>query len=269
MPSHNRVRNVVFTINNYDDAAIQQLDSVPCKYLVYGKETGESGTPHLQGYIEFQKQISFKKAKQLIGSNAHIEKRKGNAQQAATYCKKDGDWKERGEMSNPGKRTDLINMMELIRKRKSFCDIADEMPQTLAKHMRFHDRYKFEYRRQNATFEPCKVTCIIGPAGSGKTRKAYELDPNLFRLTDVNWFDGYDGQKTILLDDYYGEISYSKFLQLCDGYKFQIPVKGSFTWKEWDHVIITSNDHPGLWYSQGFTPAIERRLTIEELKGEG
>lgn len=48
----------VFTLNNYKDSDIYDLrnnSSVKC--LSMQEETGESGTPHLQGYIEFVKKV--------------------------------------------------------------------------------------------------------------------------------------------------------------------------------------------------------------------
>lgn len=47
-----RSRDYSFTLNNYTDEDIEKMASIPCKYLIYGKEIGElNQTPHLQGYI--------------------------------------------------------------------------------------------------------------------------------------------------------------------------------------------------------------------------
>jgi len=40
-----------FTLNNWSLDHEDTLKTVPSTYLVYGKEKGESGTPHLQGFI--------------------------------------------------------------------------------------------------------------------------------------------------------------------------------------------------------------------------
>ena len=50
-----------FTFNNYSTDEYNSI--VPkfrllAKYYIIGKEVGESGTPHLQGYVEFKKKYA-------------------------------------------------------------------------------------------------------------------------------------------------------------------------------------------------------------------
>ena len=59
-------RNIVFTLNNYSDVEYQNLLNHPLfKYVVIGKEVGESGT-HLQGYAELTTQMRFNRIKKEI-----------------------------------------------------------------------------------------------------------------------------------------------------------------------------------------------------------
>ncbi|AKV62287.1 putative replication initiation protein [Gammarus sp. amphipod associated circular virus] len=98
-----------FTVNNPTVQDRERLDLLAdsCNYLVYGNEIGSSGTPHLQGFVIFPKTKRFNAAKIAIGNTAHVECARGSSVQAATYCKKDGDFREFGELpSSQGKRTD-------------------------------------------------------------------------------------------------------------------------------------------------------------------
>jgi len=93
-PSRQRSRKWSFTLNNYTeeeyDTITQACNNKDWKYII-GKEVGESGTPHLQGFIEHTNAISFDLMKQIL-PRAHIEKSKGTTQQNLTYCSKDNDF---------------------------------------------------------------------------------------------------------------------------------------------------------------------------------
>jgi len=88
-------KNFCFTIPNYTDEIVRALDALPCVYLCYGYEVcPNTGTPHLQGYISFERKRKYKKLAQQL--KAHFEVMKGTPQEASDYCKKDGMFEERG-----------------------------------------------------------------------------------------------------------------------------------------------------------------------------
>ena len=90
-----------FTINNYNDDDIAKIKSYENNYLIFGREVGENGTPHLQGYIEFKTNRKLERLKREFHQTAHLEKRRGKAIEASDYCKKDGNYEEYGEISKP------------------------------------------------------------------------------------------------------------------------------------------------------------------------
>lgn len=97
-----------FTLNNPTDE--EQLDlfthgeecgssenSSPFSYLIFGRETGQGGTPHLQGYFILQSKQRLGTIKQIQGfGRCHLEVSRGSHDQASQYCKKDGDFDEYG-----------------------------------------------------------------------------------------------------------------------------------------------------------------------------
>ena len=83
-----RTRNWVFTINNFSDVEQEACQKLECSYIVVGTEVGASGTPHLQGYVEFANAKTMTAVKKLLGGRAHLEPRKGTPLQASDYCKK-------------------------------------------------------------------------------------------------------------------------------------------------------------------------------------
>lgn len=274
MSSNPRARDWVVVINNWTPEEEKLLRDLETVYTVCGHEVGANGTPHLQAYIYMKNAKSFNVLRAYFNNRAHIEPARGNAQHNRKYSTKDGDFWEQGTMPAAGKRTDIAAYVSAVASGASDVDLIQDHPGSFCRYYKAADRIrKALLQEKNKAFKPVSVQVYWGPAGSGKSRRAREIDPDLYvvPLTDQHtlWWDGYDGQKTILFDDFYGNVKYSYLLNLLDGYPFQLPIKGGFTWKAWETVIITSNEHPEAWYKQGLTAALKRRLSaIIHITGE-
>lgn len=83
-----------FTLNNWTDKEkfelIEVFSSNNLNKWVIGEEVGEEGTPHLQGYIEFEKKM--RPLSVCSNKRIHWEKCKGNPKQNIDYCTKDGKY---------------------------------------------------------------------------------------------------------------------------------------------------------------------------------
>lgn len=81
-----------FTLNNYDETELvslrQSLSQKEIRYAIFGKEVGDSGTPHLQGYLSSTKAKRLSGVKKLVGDRAHVEVAKGDERQNRSYCSK-------------------------------------------------------------------------------------------------------------------------------------------------------------------------------------
>lgn len=100
----NPAKRWCFTLNNYTEEELIIIGSkVPelCEKYIIGKEVGESGTPHLQGYIELK---SKARPKGLFGiDRIHWEVARGNRMDNDKYCSKEDVWLIKG-MPKPLKR---------------------------------------------------------------------------------------------------------------------------------------------------------------------
>ena len=138
-----RAKNWVYTLNNptRDELTTAEglfLSTHGVIYHVFGKETGDSGTFHLQGYIQFsdRKRLSTLRS---IFSRGHFEVSRGSPKQASDYCKKEGDFKEYGSLppQAQGKRTDwerLREYVEQLGRRPLQRDLILEFPQLVARY---------------------------------------------------------------------------------------------------------------------------------------
>lgn len=120
MPATNNSRSQhwVFTINNYTQDDVDHLifhTEPQSQYLVFGREVGESGTPHLQGFCSFKERKRFASVQVAIGPRAYVATARGSPAQASEYCKKEGDYEEFGDCPSPqGKRSDWERFREWV-----------------------------------------------------------------------------------------------------------------------------------------------------------
>jgi len=104
-------RAYCWTLNNPTSEEIEAINQSTLRYIVYGHEIApETGTPHLQGYLEATRGYTMVAIKKMPGfGRAHIEARNGTRDEARDYCMKDGKYVERGDWQagGQGQRSDL------------------------------------------------------------------------------------------------------------------------------------------------------------------
>lgn len=233
------------------------------KFIVWQLEScPESKREHFQGYCELANPLSYAGIKRLFDDDTmHIEARKGTASQAREYCRKeesriDGPW-EFGQISNQGKRTDIQAVAEAIKEGKTIEVIAEEHPTVVMKYTR-GVRELYNILNAPANRGAPTIEYHWGVPGAGKSRRAHEENPNAYCYVDNpnGWFDGYEGQSCVILDDFEGKMPRSLILKLLDFYPHRMPIKGGHVPIRATRFVITSNSPPTAYYDEAF----QRRL---------
>jgi len=134
-----------------------------------------------------------------------------------------------------------------------------ECPEVAAKYPRFLHDYKnaLTPERRWKTY----IHVLIGKTGTGKTRAVFDVHPMVWTKPPGGWYDGYEGQEYILIDDFDGkDIEFRFILQLLDRYPLQVPVKCSF--RNWvpKKIFITSNLEIKDWYHRDNEELLEPLL---------
>lgn len=262
-------RNWVFTLNNPtpgDDLEIELLKE-HVKYFVYGRERGELGTPHYQGYVQFPHPVSRRRVSSLL-SRAHIEVAKGNAQQNREYCTKDGDYEEYGEAPQPRSTVDKKQQWKTIIKLAEDGEletIKEDYP-----HVYFlHHKKILDLRRRGSGIldGDLENEWWVGPTGTGKSRRLWSLYPDHYAKSLNKWWDGYEDEEIVAIEEMNPEAGkwLGSFLKIwADRYPFSPEVKGSHMKKiRPKKIIVLSNYTPEEVFTsdQDLLP-IKRRFKI-------
>ena len=258
--------------NNIDDYKTQRgIYSVT--YTVGQEEKcPETNRKHLQCYVEFDKEVKFSWLKKTFNNKIHWERRKGNAMQAADYCKKDEsatgeiNW-EHGEISvpNQGKRNDLAIVGEKVMAGMSLKRIAEEHPIEVIKFARGIQTL-IDLVQDPPEDTPKRVIILYGEPGSGKSSWARRfLKDESYYCPAMNnagalSFESYADQKWIWLDDFQsGALTAQALKCMCDRYPSQLAGRGSSRWARHHGVIITSNYPIETWYKEQVEAVAIRR----------
>jgi hypothetical protein len=265
-----RGRRWVFTLNNYtadDENRLNSLHDGIAKYLVYGRETAATGTPHLQGFIIFNDSRRFNNVRETLGSRCHIEQSRGSNIDASEYCKKDGDFVEYGQLpSAGGTRTDLSEAIEFLQECRDMDSFKQQYAREYIKYPRGFNTLLTYPERDPDT--PPTVWWIFGRSGIGKTRYVYARErgvPIWTSIGDLNWFEGYHQQPVTLLDDFRGSnCKFSYLLRLLDRYPFTVEFKGGSIPFNSSRIYVTSCHPPSTVYDKLPEDVYQliRRLTV-------
>lgn len=216
------------------------------RYMCWGKETcPKTQKVHYQGWIQLVNKKTLGGVKRLMGCNKiHLESCRGSEFQNDVYCKKENDFKTFGKFVCQGARTDLETIKKKIENGETMYSVAkDHFGQFVRYHSGFTKYAGLVAKQKTKLFRQVHVELIQGPTGTGKTRRAVARSKEYFKIQgdQLKWFDGYNGERTLVIDEYANDVKITKLLSLLDGYQLRLPVKGGFTYANWTKVIITTN----------------------------
>lgn len=208
---------------------------------------------------------------------------------AIKYVKKHGDIISEGICPVTQCLTRKEKNKLLIEKNlRELVDDGDVGLMALPNLKRALDIYANECTR--ATFAPRHVYWYWGKTGVGKTKRSVEEACEKFSTNETElgrhlwishstsqWYDGYQGQRGVLLDDIRpSSWPFGELLRILDRYPIEVPVKGGF--RKWvpEFIWITAPAEPRVLYRNYTTgepyegiEQLERRCeVIQEITGE-
>jgi len=241
-------------------------------YLVYQKELTKTGGEHWQGFVYFKNPRRMGGVSKLF-PGAHLEVARGTGEQNKQYCTKTDSRapgaspQEFGRCPKSGDRTDLKEIARVVWSGVSNFELAEQCPDAILRYPTGIKELRLTRMAARKDLRPpLEVEVKYGPTGTGKTYSAMEENPGAFLWypTVPEWWDGYDQEKTLVIDEYHHQLPLTRLLRVLDRYQLQLPIKGSHTYAQWTKVVLTSNVHPREWYPncrEDQRLALMRRIT--------
>lgn len=259
-PTRNtKKRSWCFTWNNYENADIEYLKEMlenKARYI-FGEEKGNSGTPHLQGVINFNSPRTFKSVRKLLKEN-HIEECK-NWQASINYCSKDGIVHTNMEKKIKEKTLEEIlieaEYKDVIWKtwQQECLNILDKKP----------DKRKIFWYWENtgnvgksflAKYICLKYNCIIATGKSG------DIFNQLLKWRTLNPKE--PQIPPIIIDNprsEFGHINYAAIEALKNGFIYSGKYEGGKIYGLSPHIIIMANSEPN------YEELSKDRLVVKQL----
>nr|ALE29551.1 replication associated protein [Lake Sarah-associated circular molecule 8] len=211
-------------------------------------EVGEGGYDHWQVIVAFKTKKSLQACKLLFTNTTHAELSRSAA--AADYVWKDDtavpDTRfEYG--AKPIRRNAKVDWEAVWTAAKSGC--LDKIPASIrVQSYSSIRRIECDYSRPVPMERQCHI--FWGSTGTGKSRRAwaeagddaYPKDPR------TKFWDGYQGEANVVMDEFRGVIAVGNLLRWLDRYPVRVEVKGSSRVLLCKSMWITSNLPPEQWW---------------------
>lgn len=260
-----------FTLNNYTQQDVknlkQYIKSQDVTYGILGFERGESGTEHIQGYIQFAKRRRFNNVREALSDRAHIEAARGSGIDNRKYCSKSGDYYEAGLC--PKTATVDKSKGQYRRAVEAFIEVMQD-GHSLHEFMLAHPTvFMIHGSKMVANYystippEPrptTEVVYVFGPTGTGKSHTIHTALKNyrvFYKDPITRWFDGYACEKIVVIDDFlYDHKLEPDYLRWFDKYPYRVQIKGGYMPLSATLFIVTTNVDINT-----LAPTLRRRMT--------
>ena len=224
-----------------EEKAVDWLKSLDFKRHVASTEVcPTTGTRHIQGEFTGKRAYRFGQLKKL---NDEWRVAPAKCLKDSNYCRKYGsklvvDIDDRKQ----GARTDLAEARLVLKTTDKMREVVDIVTSSQA--IRSAEIY-LKYKEKPRDVAPIEVHWYFGKPGTGKTKRVYELESDVFRPVSFKWWEGYDAHEAVLLDDFRSEwCTYAQLLNITDIYPFRVECKGGSRQVKFKKLYITSCKSP-------------------------
>jgi len=253
----------------YDMSPLELFNNNDEIVWVYGQqEIGEGGLEHYQFVFSVEKKMTLTAVKRLFGgSKPHLELTRSD--KADEYVRKEDSRVEGSEFEHGARlmklnaKVDWDKQLELAKLGK-----IDEIESGIQMRC-WGNIMKIGAHYQKPPLRPAvHVEVHYGVTMSGKSHAVFtKLANEKFYVKDprTKWWDGYNGEKHVIMDEFCGTIDITHMLRWLDKWPCNVEVKGGQVPLLADKFYLMSNLSPDRWYNEADPEqiaALKRRLSF-------
>ena len=238
------------------------------QYIIGQLEQGENTNYlHWQILCAFKKKASLRTVKECFGDSCHAELSRSSA--ACEYVQKEETRVEGTQFefgAKPFQRNSKVEWESVWTAAQSG-DMAAIPANVRVVNYRTIRAIAADHSRPIGMVRECFV--YWGKTGTGKSRRAWDEGGMDSYCKDprTKFWDGYQVEKSVVIDEFRGGIDISHLLRWLDRYPVRVEIKGSSRPLLAEKIWITSNICPQEWYPMcdaETLSALMRRLIVTE-----
>ncbi|CAG8547065.1 6514_t:CDS:1 [Dentiscutata heterogama] len=238
-------------ILNYVKSQCESKKKIVMNYVVV-REPHPDGILRIHAYFQLCSKISIRDPRFFdIEIYNYDKKYRANVEGVRTskkvkeYIMKDEDYISNMKIDTLNKAIYMVNSGTTIR------EIAIKCPKTYVKSGRGLENLKARVDEKNFKFKKPFVEVHYGDKNCGKSSYTELYPDDIAYRFDEGYFDGYDGQEILILDEFNGsQLKLAVFLKIMSGQQRRFNIKGKKVINNVRHIIITSNKHYTEWYER-------------------
>ncbi len=241
-----------------------------------------TGKLHVQTYCVFATRRTMRQVSHTFGTlHPHVDVRRGSHQQAIDYVTKADtradpgfsfEFGERGDAEVQhinGHRRDLFELHRLMRAGISLKELINMDPPSCYRMFSNIQKIRLLYMPVRTTRS--KMYVLYGSSDTGKSRacdilsRAYSAGGGVYYLDSHKWWDGYDGQRCVVIEEFNGWIAFETFKKLGDQYPLKVEIKGNMVEFNSKYIFINSNYKPMEWYKDRMNEDVHKIAFLRRL----
>ena len=264
------------------------------KFFMYARESwttearAAGKTPHVHYLLVTQKDHPLRfmtLQRKYPGVHWMMKYEKSSVAKCAIYLEKEGDFFKEGEEPRDsgagvrgaqGRRTDL-NVIASAALEHGMDYVVENHPGAYVQYNQGLTRL-LQRQAPKRKGKPL-VVLLWGGTGTGKSHRAREElmawghkeeDIYVWHPQQGSWFDGYEGQEAVIMEEFRGQLPFGMLLSLLDKYCCRVQLKGSTGQFAAKRIYITSPVDMDQWYPdlnerfEGSIAQLKRRVSRAE-----